>query len=149
TTSRSPATPAGTLTAGVGPGGALDVPSSADSQASWVVAAPMIASWTSSPALTTCRTMVSPGTTSRVAGLYAYSRAMRFTSRGRARVPAVGRGVVMAVLSHATSAVATTIAKASRRRGGRARRATAGTVSGATATSLAVPPSDPRLDTAR
>src|SRR5690242_14141558 len=129
TTSRSPASAAGTLTAAVGPGGASAVASSADSQASWVVAGPTIASWMSSPALTTCRTMVSPGMTSRVAGLYAYSRAITFTSRGRARVPAVGWGVVTAVASHAASAVVTTITRDSQTRGA-CRRATAGAVSG-------------------
>src|SRR6266542_27511 len=84
TTRRSPATSGGTLTLGVGPGGAPPTAASAASQASWVAASPMTASWTSRPALTTCRTMVSPGTRSMVDGLNAYSRAMTLTSRGLA-----------------------------------------------------------------
>ena len=63
--SRSPATSGGTLTTGVGPGGAPTVAASAASQASWTAASPITASWTSSPPLMTWRRTVSPGIRSR------------------------------------------------------------------------------------
>ena len=59
--SGSPATSGGTLTTGVGPGGALAVAASATSHASWTDASPMTASWTSRPPLMTWRRTVSPG----------------------------------------------------------------------------------------
>ena len=85
TTTRRPARSGGTLTTGVGPGGAPATAASAASQASWVVASPMTTSWTSSPALTMWSRTVSPGTRSTVEGSYVYSRAMMLTSRGSAR----------------------------------------------------------------
>ena len=65
---RMPDTPGGTLTNGVGPGGAPTVAASAASHASWIAASPMTASWTSSPPLMTCRVTVSPGTRSTTSG---------------------------------------------------------------------------------
>ncbi len=63
-----PATSGGTLTTGVGPGGAPTVAASATSQASWTRASPMTASWTSRPPLMTCSRTVSPGARSRASG---------------------------------------------------------------------------------
>ena len=93
TTTRRPSRPGGTLTSGVGPGGAPTVAASATSQASWTAASPMTTSWTSRPPLMTWSRTVSPGTRSTGDGSNVYSRAMMLTSRGVAALPAEIGGV--------------------------------------------------------
>src|SRR5206468_12894663 len=93
TTTRIPATAGGTLTAGVGPGGALIVASSAASHASWTAMSPMTSSWISSPPLTTWMRTVSPGTTSTGSGRKTQSLSTMLTSRGVAEEPGTMGGV--------------------------------------------------------
>ncbi len=147
TTRRSPARSGRTLTSGVGPGGAPATAASAASHASCVAVSPMTASWTSRPALTRCRRTVSPRTTSRVAGLKAYSRAKRLTSRGLAGVPGVGRGVGPSEpRSHPEDQATKSARSSARARRGR-RSGTAADRGRGTRPSLAVSPGRPPLDT--
>src|SRR4051794_20495748 len=93
TTTRSPARSGGTLTTGVGPGGASIVASSAASHASWTASLPITSSWISRPPLTTCRRTVSPGTTSTGSGRKTQSLSTTFSSRGATDVPGSTGGV--------------------------------------------------------